>query len=205
MVSYRNRYQTDHGRTCIDIHLKYINQLFDSMDPSPFLERDLDEDASTYIVAAAMEHSLRTPVVIRIHLDGDRAKQASLIDPKLVSESIHNHFAYNADLAKKKIRLVFREGQFTFVIGLLILTICLSVSQSPIMRSMSQPWHIIREGLTIFGWVAMWRPIDVFLYSWWPQMEMRKVYLKLSKAAVELKVSKRKDENAPRIGVQENG
>ena len=27
---------------------------------------------------------------------------------------------------------------------------------------------IIREGFLIGGWVAMWRPLEVFLYDWWP-------------------------------------
>jgi hypothetical protein len=24
------------------------------------------------------------------------------------------------------------------------------------------------EGLTIGGWVAMWRPMEIYLYDWWP-------------------------------------
>ncbi|MEQ1664340.1 MAG: hypothetical protein ABL927_03075, partial [Bdellovibrionales bacterium] len=47
---------------------------------------------------------------------------------------------------------------------------------------------VIKEGLVIMGWVGMWRPIDLFLYSWWPQVEMRRVFLKLSKIPVEIKV-----------------
>jgi hypothetical protein len=27
---------------------------------------------------------------------------------------------------------------------------------------------IAREGLLIGGWVAMWRPLEIFLYDWWP-------------------------------------
>ena len=25
----------------------------------------------------------------------------------------------------------------------------------------------LREGLTISGWVALWKPIDIHLYRWW--------------------------------------
>jgi hypothetical protein len=28
--------------------------------------------------------------------------------------------------------------------------------------------EILRESLTIGGWVSMWRPLEVFLYDWWP-------------------------------------
>jgi hypothetical protein len=27
---------------------------------------------------------------------------------------------------------------------------------------------ILHESLLIGGWVAMWRPLEVFLYDWWP-------------------------------------
>jgi hypothetical protein len=27
---------------------------------------------------------------------------------------------------------------------------------------------MVRESLLIGGWVAMWRPIELFLYDWWP-------------------------------------
>ena len=28
--------------------------------------------------------------------------------------------------------------------------------------------QILRESLVIGGWVAMWRPMEIFLYDWWP-------------------------------------
>jgi hypothetical protein len=28
--------------------------------------------------------------------------------------------------------------------------------------------EIVRESPTIGGWVSMWRPLEVFLYDWWP-------------------------------------
>ena len=27
---------------------------------------------------------------------------------------------------------------------------------------------LLREGFLIGGWVAMWRPLEIFLYEWWP-------------------------------------
>ena len=28
--------------------------------------------------------------------------------------------------------------------------------------------RIAEESLLIAGWVAMWRPLEIFLYDWWP-------------------------------------
>ena len=39
----------------IEISLSRLSQLFNSLDPSPFHERDLDHDAEEYIVGSAEE------------------------------------------------------------------------------------------------------------------------------------------------------
>jgi hypothetical protein len=49
------RYRVEDGRTCIDIKVAHARQLFDGRDPAPFRERDLDDDAVEYLVAAAEE------------------------------------------------------------------------------------------------------------------------------------------------------
>ena len=34
----------------------------------------------------------------------------------------------------------------------------------------------VREGLVIIGWVAMWQPVQVFLYGWWPIREQQRLF-----------------------------
>lgn len=41
LPEYRNR---------IELRLRHVNQLFNSLDPSPFYEQDLDSDAEEFIV-----------------------------------------------------------------------------------------------------------------------------------------------------------
>jgi hypothetical protein len=45
---------------------------------------------------------------------------------------------------------------------------------------------IVRESLTIAGWVAMWRPMQIYLYDWWPLLRRSRTYAKLSQMPVEL-------------------
>ncbi|HYF36884.1 MAG TPA: hypothetical protein VD994_16425 [Prosthecobacter sp.] len=45
----------------IEVKLTELAQLFNSMDPSPSHERDLDQDAEDFIVSWAREHSLAKP------------------------------------------------------------------------------------------------------------------------------------------------
>jgi hypothetical protein len=45
---------------------------------------------------------------------------------------------------------------------------------------------IVRESFTIAGWVAMWRPMQIYLYDWWPLLRRIRIYTKLSHMPVEL-------------------
>lgn len=43
---------------------------------------------------------------------------------------------------------------------------------------------IIGEGMLIIGWVAMWRPLEIFLYEWVPIRRRCRVLAKLAKMPV---------------------
>jgi len=45
----------------------------------------------------------------------------------------------------------------------------------------------LRESLTIAGWVAMWRPIEIYLYEWWPLRHNGKIYEKMSRMKVDVR------------------
>jgi hypothetical protein len=40
--------------------------------------------------------------------------------------------------------------------------------------------ELFRESLLIGGWVAMWRPLELFLYDWWPIRAEARLYDRLS-------------------------
>ena len=45
---------------------------------------------------------------------------------------------------------------------------------------------IMREGFLIGGWVAMWRPLEVFLYDWWPIRAEGRLFRRLSTIPVRI-------------------
>ena len=45
---------------------------------------------------------------------------------------------------------------------------------------------VIQESLLIGGWVAMWRPLEVFLYDWWPIRREARLYDRLSEMPVRI-------------------
>ena len=45
---------------------------------------------------------------------------------------------------------------------------------------------VLQESLAIGGWVAMWGPLDILLYEWWPVRAEVRLYDRLSAMAVEV-------------------
>ena len=52
----------------------------------------------------------------------------------------------------------------------------------------------LRESLVIGGWVAMWRPLEIFLYDWWPIRAEARLYDRLG--AMPVRVSYEAEANA---------
>jgi hypothetical protein len=175
-----------HRAGVIALELRDLNQLFNSMDPSPFPEKDLDSDAEEFIVGWAMEHSDRVPLTLRVHL----AAYTGAADPAaVVREAVHQYFRHRADVTTRRLHQLMGRGRLSLLIGLLFLTMCLGAANLVERFGDHPPVAVLRESLIIGGWVAMWRPMEVFLYDWWPLRRERRVYERLSRATVEVVVS----------------
>ncbi len=166
----------------IELSIHEINQLFNLMDPSPFVDKDLNQDAEEFIVNWAREYPIADPVTLTIHLE--RWPQA---DPgPTLAEAVHNFFAYRAKLNRLEFRRLMDQGRTSLVIGVGALAVGLFTSRV-LLAHVAGPWAgFVRESLTIVGWVAMWRPIQIYLHDWWPVRRTGRIYQKLSQMPVEV-------------------
>jgi hypothetical protein len=173
--------QPGHPHT-IRLKLRDMSQLFNSMDPSPFIEKELDEDAEEFIVSLAHEFSPTAPVKLRIYLD-----QWPAADPKeLIMTAVHNHFAHRAKITDLEFKRLLRQGRTSLFIGLVFLAACLLLTKMLLGGEVGTWAAVVRESLTIAGWVAMWRPMQIYLYDWWPLLRRIRIYKKLSHMPVEV-------------------
>ncbi len=168
----------------IEIRIRSVDQLFDSRDPSPFIAKDLDDDAQQYIVASAGEVSPRLPLALAIHLP---ASASTLDTPRDIGEALREHFVRQSGFARLRLRDLIHDGWISLAIGLAFLSAALAAA-SALGRwtNTSTAAAIFREGLVIGGWVAMWRPIQIFLYDWWPIRDDRRLFDRLSRMPVHI-------------------
>lgn len=183
----RGRYLRENGQVIIEVAVKKTWQLFNERDPAPSRARDLDENFVTYVVSSVEEFPLKTPMKLKIIVAEETPQEINNED---LYAAIRAHFIYAARLSQGKMRKRLRVGRYFLVVGLLVLFACLGIAQLIISKHNDTGLAVVAsEGFTIIGWVAMWRPIEVFLYDWFPLRE-KKLYLeKIATLDIDLSFS----------------
>jgi hypothetical protein len=172
--------------TPIEVRVENIAQLFDTLDPFPFPERDLDKDAEDYIVGWARELPRDQPIAIVIHMP---AAELAKNDPLLLAGAFHRFFDYRAGMVVRDLNELFRVGRIALLIGVMVLGLCMTAAQFTARLFDETLGRFVQESLIILGWVANWKPIEIFLYDWWPLMRRRNLYQRLSQASVQFQPS----------------
>jgi hypothetical protein len=173
-------YRREGSWNLIEIKLHEPAQLFNSFDPSPFHERDLDADAAEYLTNAFRELHGHKHIKLVIYLAHTTPETMTSI-----KSSIRNYFRYREMVTLFKVRQRLRIGRSSLLIGLVFLFVCNFIRLWLPTADMAA--RTINEGLLIIGWVAMWKPLDILLYEWWPLMADSRLYGRLSEILVEVK------------------
>jgi hypothetical protein len=171
----------------IELRLHTARQLFHTLDPTPFREGDLDAEAENYIVEWARELPRRHPIEIILHLPAGELASAGLAE---IGPAIRRFFANRARSERNAIRELFRSGYRALGIGLAILAACLLVAiRAGAWLPAGSFSRILQESLIIIGWVAIWRPAEIFLYDWLPYARRLRLFTRLEDATVSLRES----------------
>lgn len=171
----------------IQLKLRDVSQLFNSLDPSPFNEKDLDHDAEEFIVSWARELRAHAKLKLVLHLDN---APAAPLTAASVGESVRHYFAYRASINRLDLRQMLSQGRTSLLIGICFLAACLFLGGEIAHHERPSTFmDIVRESLTIGGWVAMWRPMEIYLYDWWPLRRRGTLLAKLSHMQIDLRVA----------------
>jgi hypothetical protein len=166
----------------IELRADKLAHLFDPFDPFPTPTRDLSKSAEDFIVGWARELPPAAPLRIVIHLAEETLAAEEL------SDAVAHHFAYRAERVRGDLHELFAIGRTSLLIGLTVLGVCI-VAGSAAQNSLGDAplGRILSESLIILGWVANWRPIEIFLYDWWPLAARRRLLQRLAEARVEVR------------------
>ena len=172
----------DNSPRQLELHVAEVDQLFNSIDPAPFRERDLDPKAEEFIVGWALERG-DGPLSLKICVD--RALKPG--EENIVPGAVQEYFKERAAVTRQRLRQLLRVGRTSLIIGVVFLGASILIGDvlEAALRT-TRFGGIIRESLLIGGWVAMWKPLEVFLYDWWPIRDEARLFDRLSAMRVQI-------------------
>jgi hypothetical protein len=169
----------------IEVRLRELAQLFNSMDPSPFVDRDLDASAEEFIVSWARElpHHRELELVIHVAVPPPEDRAAGL------EEAVRHYFRDRAMMRQREFRQFRRRARMSLFIAVVFLAACFGAAELAQNFLGGHVAAFLELGLQIAGWVAMWRPLEMYLYDWWPIRGERILMERLARMRVELHVA----------------
>ncbi len=166
----------------IELKLSEARQFFNTLDPAPFHMRELDADAAQWLLDAGRDLVKHKHIKVALYLPpGDTA-----VSREAFEQAIHHYFRYHALKHQQHLRHLFRIGRHALYVGIGFLAFC-AVLVNNVLPKPDSPFDFVHTSISILGWVAMWRPIDIFLYEWWPIRQDEKICQRLSELHVELR------------------
>jgi hypothetical protein len=170
--------------SAIELRVQETAQLFHTLDPFPFRERDLDAEVEDYIVQWARELGSNQALRIIVHLPSSeaRTKRAGEIEA-----AFQHYFRYRAQVLDHEFKELMRIGRLSMLVGVVVFVLCLVASHLAARFLADTPFdNWVEQSFLILGWVANWRPLEIFLYDWWPLARRRHLYRRLAAARVDL-------------------
>jgi hypothetical protein len=174
---------TTEKQDVIELRVDDIAQLFNTLDPFPFRDRDLDREAEEYIVGWARELPSDRSIKLVIHFPQTESQMQAARE---LSQAIGRYFSERAGVIQRDLNELFRVGRRSLGIGVSILIVCLVSAHFAGGYLIETPFRrLVEESFLILGWVANWRPLEIFLYDWWPIARLRDLYGRLAAATIE--------------------
>jgi hypothetical protein len=190
-------YQSMANTRIVELRLRELSQLFDPLDPSSPDERDLNHRVEEFIVESLKEAFSDEVRELVVHFD----KPIAMPDEEhIVVNAIRNYFTRRAKYFQLSLHKLIRRGLISLGIGLAFLGVFFLIG-----RILVHLWGenafttVLTESLIIGGWVAMWRPLEIFLYDWWPILGERRLYERLSHIQVRIDSEKSRLVRAPSV------
>lgn len=183
MINLKDIYSQDkEGFFIIEISVENIEQLFHSLDSSVLYKKDLDPAVENYILEAVEELENEKKRVV-VYCKNKPFEAESCDRAKF---GIGKFFNYKREFHLSILKNKIKQGAFSSFIGLAFL---LSYSFYSKYFGDGVLHGAIEEGLLIIGWVALWKPIEIFLYDWRNEYREFKLYKEALKLDISFKIA----------------
>jgi len=164
------------------VHVRRLGQLFNSLDPSPFWERDLDRSAGAFIEDEFSDKPRDRTWVLEVSTEEDQS-----FNTKDVQSAVTTYYARMLASGSKQIRDKLWVGQWALLVGVVVFLACMLLQELLEQRLASGPPRLLDEGLIVLAWVAIWIPVEQLFYDLAPLLRARRLYRRLTQMRVHVR------------------
>lgn len=159
-------YAQENGSILIDVHISSMDQFYNLLDPSPEEEKDLDEETETYIRNAVEDLTPEERKLARIVLYLSPNLYQNSNTRKNMEHAVTANFAYRLFHENRKYAFAMERGKRYLIRGLIFLVICLVISSVFTRICEENDVNLaLAQSFVIIGWVALWKPVEFYLYD----------------------------------------
>jgi hypothetical protein len=176
LLHHRRRHRAG-SSAAVNIHIRELSQLFNSLDPSPFWDRDLDREAAEFIEGEFSEKLSAETWNLYVHAHDGTASAMDL------QTALQNYYGRMASSARRAVREHLWSSQWTLLAGVLVFLLSMGL-RSMLGGLLGTLPQILDEGLIILAWLALWRPAEMLLYGWVPLRRKQQLYERLARIRV---------------------
>ena len=152
---------------------------FNPQDPAPIYKRQLSHEFEQYIMNCIRSARRDTAFSYKISYKNEEDKQYA--DPLVYA--IRRHFGEKKTILYASFEKFKRRSYMLLFMSLAVVMICQGLL--PLMLDGKYRLHSgISNGMDVFSWVILWRPIDKLIFHWNPFLKDISIADRLEKAEI---------------------
>ena len=167
----------------IRIHLDKMEPFLGAPASSPFHDGRISDEADRFLRHRVLARRKGPPQRLVILVPPHGAREATT-----AIDALRKHAARSEEASRDRVREVLREGRWNLGIGLLFLVPMVLLARGVhLVLPSGTLASTVEQGITILGWVALWRPMEQLLYDWRPLRRDAEHYARLAVLEVEIR------------------
>lgn len=158
-----------HTKSTILLKVATVEAIFDAQDPRNIPERNLSAEWLEYIFEVMNDKPRGHAIDLSLHVTNFGAWT-----PEILATTLHTEFRNYDKLLHRRLKDNFRLGRTS--LGIALIALIFFTLMSELVHHVSEGFfqRTFEEGFLIIGWVALWRPVEILLYDWWPMYDRRR-------------------------------
>lgn len=147
---------------------------------SPAGDARLDDDVAEELVERLAVQPQSAPVRLQVHVPPQLPNRGQI--PAIIRQ----HYASLRERAEYRLKRTLRAGRLSLAVGILVLLVALGLAEAVSLLTTGGLAIVAEQGLTIVGWVALWRPLDLLLFERWVLRRDIALYKRMEQMEIEV-------------------